>query len=67
MLLIISSLVPLLVAILHAGDGSSEFVLLERYGVASRQILLTTSFDLLRSGIKAPVLVPLDETPVPLG
>ena len=35
--------------------------------VASRQILLTTPLDLLRNGIEAPVLVPLDGTPVPRG
>ena len=35
--------------------------------MASRQIFLATPLDPLRSGTKAPVLVPLDGTPVPLG
>ena len=67
LLLLISSLVPSPAAILYAGDVSLECALLERYGVAIRQILLATLLDLFRSGTKAPVLVALDGTPVPPG
>ena len=67
LLILISSLVPSSAVILHAGDVSLEYALLERYGVASRLIFLATPLDPFRSGTKAPVLVPLDETPVPLG
>ena len=39
----------------------------ERFRRASLQILSVTSFELLRSGTKAPSPVPLDGTLVPLG
>ena len=52
---------------LHVGDVSFKCPVLKHYGLPYRHILSATPLDIVRNGIKAPALAPLDGTHVPLG